>query len=209
MQVAVYLKEKMETKTVITSDIIKSGLTYEQYRSLIDKLVSQNKTTGPVQSESLLEYTKLNIHRMNRLDKHTALMADVVKKVKQTPVNQIWVVISEGWCGDASQIVPVIHHLSVLSDKIDMKILLRDENPDVMDAYLTNGTRSIPKLISFDALTLDELFVWGPRPQKLQTLIAEIKAQESFDKKMLAEQIHKWYSKDRTTEIQLEVSALV
>ena len=59
-------------------------------------------------------------------------------------------VISEGWCGDAAQILPVINKMALVSNKIEFRIVLRDENPALMDAFLTNGGKAIPKVIMID-----------------------------------------------------------
>ena len=60
---------------------------------------------------------------MNRLDKTIQLSDEVIKKLKNFDTNYIWLVLSEGWCGDAAQIVPVIHKMAEVSDKIELKLL--------------------------------------------------------------------------------------
>ena len=74
-----------------------------------------------------------------------------------------WFVLTEGWCKDAAQIVPVLHALAKLNSNIELKVLLRDDNLDLMDQYLTNGKRrSIPRLIAVDPDVMEELSSWGP-----------------------------------------------
>src|SRR5690606_26509598 len=123
------------------------------YRELIDKLRSQNKTTGEDHSEDMLNYTDLNISRMNKWDKRFELSADVLALLKNTNRKEAWVVLTEAWCGDAAHAIPVMAKMAAASPNIDLHLVLRDENLDLMDQYLTNGGRSIPKLIRVDAET--------------------------------------------------------
>lgn len=124
----------------------------------------EGKTTGPNQSASLTEYTKLNVVRMKRVDKTIQILTDLQKTIEAIEYEQAWVVITEGWCGDAAQSVSVFYALSKFNDKINLLLVLWDENPELMDRYLANGTRSITKLIVTKTENLEEIFSWGPRP---------------------------------------------
>src|SRR4051794_9652178 len=127
---------------------LEKAMNYDEYRNLIDKLLLEGKTTGPVQSASLTDYTKLNVVRMRRVDKTIEILPDLQKVVGSINEEQTWVAITEAWCGDAAQSIPVLYPLSKLNNKINLKLVLRDENLELMDKYLTNGkSRSIPKLI--------------------------------------------------------------
>jgi len=199
----------METlQGVITEDIIKNGMGYEAYRALIDQLLSENKTTGENHSESMLNYAKLNIQRMNKWDKifkPNDQLVDLVKSIDK-PVH--WVVLTEGWCGDAAQNLPVIAKMASMNPKITLTLLLRDENLEVMDAYLTNGGRSIPKLIMLDE-NLNELGQWGPRPQPVQDIMTKMKAEGNFSYEGFNLLGHTWYAKDRTKTLQQELLGLL
>ena len=120
---------------------------YDSYQHLMDTLVEQNKTTGNQQSESLINYTLLNQKRMTRLNKKVKLSEEQIKRIAafDLPIN--WTVLTESWCGDAAQILPYINKIAKLNENITLTILLRDENLELMDQHLTNGSRSIPKLI--------------------------------------------------------------
>lgn len=126
----------------------------------------EGKSTGSVQSDDLLHYSKLNETRMNRLEKTIVVSAEIEERLKLLKKQYIWLVISEGWCGDAAQLLPVMHKMEVLTDHIDFKIVFRDENEALMNKFLTNGGKSIPKLIVLDKETLDVLADWGPRPKR-------------------------------------------
>ena len=189
-------------------------MTYTAYRQLTDELLAQNKTTGLNQSEALLHYTKLNVTRMNRLDKTTILTADTLEKLADITEPQIWLVLTEAWCGDAAQVVPVMNKLAEANPNIILRFILRDENPAVMDAFLTNGTRSIPKLIAINPDTLEVFATWGPRPQVLQDILMpqlqeikqiqdpELRKQRMDEWKTLAQS---WYNKDKTQNTQADL----
>lgn len=194
---------------VLTPERLAGAYSYTTYRALIDELQAAGKTTGPNQSEMLTNYTRLNVQRMERLDKKTELLPELQAALDKLQQNYAWVVLTEGWCGDAAQIVPVLEKLAQASrGHLTSYYLLRDEHPDLMDRYLTNGGRSIPKLIILHADTLTEVAQWGPRPSPAQDLFLEMKAQGiGFEE--FAEKLHGWYAKDRTQHTQQELLALV
>jgi thiol-disulfide isomerase/thioredoxin len=179
-------------------------MTYLDYRNLIDNLILQNKTTGNDQSEEMINYAKLNIQRMNRLDKTTILNDNWAPFFESLKSNLKWVVLTEGWCGDAAQIVPVINKIAEASNgKIELELLLRDENLEMMDKYLTNGGRAIPKLICYDENNI-ELWNWGPRPKETQELVNQLK-EDKVELNELKTQLHLWYTHNKTMNIQLEI----
>ena len=197
----------------IPSKIIANAFDYAAYRQLIDDLFAQEKTTGTDHSQSMLDYTKQNLARMNRLDKRARLTPPTIEKLQSIDKAQIWLVITEGWCGDAAQIVPVLHKMAAENALIDLKFILRDKNLDVIDAYLTNGGRSIPKVLILDADTLEVLHDWGPRPAEMQAMMMDAKAKKlaTEDKNLQKQinqesnqQLHLWYAKDKTRTTQTE-----
>jgi len=196
------------TKSPITQQHLVRAMTYTQYRELIDQLLAENKTTGDNHSESLVEYTRMNMHRMRRMEKSTRLDDELVQLLLHVETKMIWVVLTEAWCGDAAQNIPAIMKIADASPLIEVKLLLRDEHLDIMDQYLTNGGRSIPKLIALKADTLEELGTWGPRPEPAQELVLKAKKEEVPFKEM-AEQLHGWYGKDRSRTLQQEFKQLI
>lgn len=199
--------QTLQTKT-ITAEHIANAISYPAYRQLIADLLEQNKTTGPNQTEALLGYTKMNVQRMKRWDKTFQVNDNLAQKIKNVSHEMIWLILTEGWCGDAAQNIPGIVKIAEHSPRIKVRFLLRDENPDVMDQYLTNGTRSIPKLIALDAVTLDELFIWGPRPVPAHRMVMEAKANNTPHQEYV-EQVHKWYAQDKGQSLQQEFSVLI
>ncbi|MDX5482168.1 MAG: thioredoxin family protein [Hymenobacteraceae bacterium] len=183
-------------------------MSYTQYRELIDMLLAENKTTGDNYSEGLVEYTRMNMHRMRRMEKSTQLDDELIQLMLSVQTKMIWVVLTEAWCGDAAQNLPAIVKIADASPLVEVKLLLRDEYPELMDQFLTNGTRSIPKLIALDAETLQVLGTWGPRPEPAQQLVMDAKKNEVPFKEM-AEQLHGWYGKDRSKTLQQEFKRLI
>jgi hypothetical protein len=103
-------------------------------------------------------------------------------------------VLAEDWCGDASNTIPILAKLSDLAPGIELRILRRDEHPDVMDQYLTNGARSIPVVIALDR-DFRELGHWGPRPRLLQEWVLE-ERKKGTPKDQLYPEVRRWYARD-------------
>lgn len=202
------MTEQKMTNHPITHEKLTNTITYTQYRELIDKLLAENKTTGTNHSPEMVEYTRLNLHRMSRMEKTVKLDDELVQVLLSVQTKMIWVVLTEAWCGDAAQSLPALVKIADASPLIDLQLLLRDENEEVMDAYLTNGGRSIPKLIALEAETLKQIGTWGPRPEPAQQLFMEMKRQE-LPFKELAEKLHTWYAKDRSQTLQNEFKHLL
>ena len=187
---------------------ISKGISYENYQNLLDGLIAEGKTTGENQTEDFLNYAKLNLARMHRLNKTAALIPEVKEALLKVKSDFVFLILTEGWCGDAAQNIPVIHLVEKECEKIELKLLQRDENLELMDRYLTDGGRSIPKLICLDKRSLKEVFVWGPRPAAVQELMLELKSKNAT----LAEKgevIHKWYNTDKTLSLQKELLVLI
>ncbi|KAA9332973.1 thioredoxin family protein [Hymenobacter busanensis] len=204
------MSETTASASVITSERLAGAYTYAAYRQLIDELLAQGRTTGPNQSEDLTRYAQLNLQRMQRLDKTVTVLPELQAAVAQLRQRYVWLVLTEGWCGDAAQIVPVLHAVASASNgHLTDRYLLRDDNLDLMDRYLTGGvSRSIPKLVVLHADTLTEAATWGPRPAQAQELLLRLKAAGATHEEY-AEQVHGWYAKDKTRSTQLELLELV
>lgn len=132
---------------------LENSLSYNEYRSLVNELLKEGKSTGVTQNEDLFHYSELNETRMNRLDKTLSVSETIQERLSNLENEFIFLTLTEGWCGDAAQIVPVLNKISETSDKIDLRLVLRDENEDLMNLFLTNGSKSIPKVILIDKNT--------------------------------------------------------
>ena len=193
---------------IITKSYIKNSFTYEEYRQMGKDLIQKGLTTGSIQNEDMLQYSRLNDKRMDRLDKSSELSEETQSFLRSIRSPQYWVVITELWCGDAAQALPLIHKMASHNTRIHLRLLLRDENPEIMDAYLTNGSRSIPKLILLNE-SLEEKGVWGPRPAPAQVIMQEWKDAGGGDKSAMLENVQRWYLEDKGKTTEQEIMELL
>lgn len=191
-------------KTIIQNSLANSH-TYSEYRTLVSALLKEEKSTGNEQSEDLTHYSQLNETRMNRLDKTIKVTEENNQKLQNLDKEYLWLVISEGWCGDAAQIVPVIHKMAELSNKIELKIVLRDENEALMNLFLTNGSKSIPKLIIVDKATSEVVGDFGPRPTGAKQLILDYKKEHGVIDETAKTELQLWYLHDKGVSTQNEI----
>jgi hypothetical protein len=184
------------------------GMSYEAYRTLIAALHAQDKTTGDNHAPEMLEYSRLNEHRMDRVEKRFSLSGELKQTLDALEAPVHWLVLSEAWCGDAAQNVPALHQISAASDgKVKLRILLRDEHPELMEQWLTNGGKSIPKLIQLNA-HFDVCGSWGPRPAEAQRMVNDART-AGEDYRIYAERVHKWYAQNNSSDLQAEFSELL
>jgi len=193
---------------IITTELINKALDYQSYKDLIERLLKEGRSTGPNQSQELLQYSELNVHRMNRVEKTTVLIEDLSAKIDLIEQPQIWLILAEGWCGDAAQTIPIFHLIEKQFPKIKIKLLLRDENVELMDHFLTDGSRSIPKVLMLDASSLNLLAQWGPRPSEAIALINNLKAAK-VDMMEIKEKLHAWYAKNKGVAVQSEIIDII
>lgn len=189
---------------------LEKAISYSEYIKMTRNLLAEGKTTGPNQSEIMIHYTGLNEKRMARLDKTVKLTDESKEVYSNIKGAYYWLVISEPWCGDASQIVPLFSALAEASPAIDMKIVLRDENPELMDNFEQNGSRAIPVVIMIEKETLNVLGSWGARPAEAQAIVNDYKKMDPkppYDE--LATNLQKWYNKDKTKTTQKELVEFV
>ena len=191
----------------LNPDWIRDPQSYSQYRSQVSRLLEQGKTTGKDTSETLVAYTRLNETRMNRLDHQIRLDSDMKAALHQIRIPQLWFVLAEAWCGDCAQNLPVLARIAAESgSRVDLQILDRDACPELMDAFLTRGARSIPKLIVAQRDSLEVLGTWGPRPQPVQAYMNDWKQHpESMSHEDLEKRMHLWYARDLGRTLQAEL----
>ncbi|MEY3441790.1 MAG: hypothetical protein RLZZ519_71 [Bacteroidota bacterium] len=183
---------------------------YADYVRLCEELLAENKTTGAIQTPDYIEYTRMSVQRMHRIFKTTEILPELKAALDALKGDYHWMVISEAWCGDVGQNLPVIAKAVENHPQIKLEMILRDDNLDFMDQYLTNGGRSIPKLIITDLATNEVVATWGPRPQAAQQMIIDYKAlpeRKPYSEFIIDMQL--WYTKDHTRSLQAELLALV
>jgi len=200
------------SNTVSTVDptVFRNGMTYASYRHLIKELLAEGKTTGPNQSEALFDYTKLNDHRMDRVEKTFVLRDELRDRLRHLEQPVDWLVFTEAWCGDAAASIPMLDGLAEASPVIRMRLILRDENADLFSGFLSNGASSIPKLVALEPETGRVLYTWGPRPAPAQDMVMAYKADtQDVPYSTFVQQVQLWYAKDRGKTLQDEFTALL
>ncbi len=193
---------------MVTKKDIDRSISFNEYYALIERLANEGGTTGDDQSKTYVEHTKLNYSRIKRILKTTEPLAEVTNTTDCFDDKITWLVIAESWCGDAAQNVPVMQKMAEVNPNINLRVILRDENPDLMNRYLTNGGKSIPILICLDE-NLNELGTWGPRPVVLQDWLKKEKTNPTMEMSELKEQFQVWYTKDKGQTLQQEMLLLM
>lgn len=188
---------------------LNNSFSYLEYRELVTRLISEGKSTGHSQTEDLLKYSQLNETRMNRLEKTIEVPNEISEKLNALPKNYIWLTLTEGWCGDAAQIIPILHKMDEASSKIDLRLVLRDDNDDLMQLFLTNGSKSVPKVIILDKDTKEVVTTWGPRPEPARKLIADYKAKNGVVDEPIKIELQKWYLHDKGLTTMNELVTLI
>ncbi len=184
------------------------GMTYAEYKKYFAEDINSTKPDNlKDEQKELFQYKKLNLVRSDRIEKNYMVSEGLSSEIRNIKEKQLWMVITEDWCGDSAQNLPYLAKMAALNPNIDFRIILRDSNTEIMDLYLTNGTRSIPKLVAFD-MEGDELFTWGPRPKAAHDLIHQWKS-EGIVKPELYEKLHLWYGRNRGKDIEAEMSEIL
>ncbi len=189
-------------------DIIRKAadgaISYQQYRAFVEAHVANGTNSGVEVTPSLTEYTKLNHQRMKRLDKTMKLLPETDAFLANINKNVYFLTITESWCGDAAQTMPMINKIAQAAG-IDLKIVLRDENLDLMDQFLTNGSRSIAKLILVDKKTHLPIAHWGPRPTTATQIVAQEKATKGELTPEFKQELQNWYNADKGKDTEKDL----
>lgn len=187
-------------------DYFQKGYTYENYIERIeDELEEQIELDDP---KGFVQYYALGLQRMRRVHKTFKYNPGLERRVKAITTDLKFLVISEGWCGDASQIVPVIEHLAK-GLKTDLRFVFRDENMELMEDYKTNGALSIPILIGVTPEG-EEAFRFGPRPAKGMEFLAKFKKDpDKYSKDDFHEDLQRFYNENHGQDIVIEILDLI
>jgi len=189
--------------------ILNKAISFPEYYEEVEQMVKSGKTSGSLQSESLIAYTQLNFQRMKRLSKTSLVNSELIALIEKTGVKMNWLVITEAWCGDAAQNIPYLAKLAKETENVNLSLVYRDEHPELMDHYLTNGSKSIPKLIILDE-ELKAIAAWGPRPIEVQKMVMDYRNQldpkPNYDE--FSKTIHKWYTSNKNQMLEQELFAI-
>jgi len=144
--------------------------------------------------ETMLATVTKNVELWTAMWRHARVDEDYVRRVSSLPGRWHLLVLSEDWCGDAVNTVPIVARLVEPCPNVDMRVLARDVNPDLMDAHLTGGSRSIPVIIVLDE-AYEERAWWGPRPTALQRWVSG--QGQLLEKTARYREARTWYARDR------------
>lgn len=183
-----------------------NGISYQQYLENTNMMVNDHTTSGLEQSEERIELTKLNMHRMKRINEssHQIVPIELSSEIGVA-------ILTEAWCGDSAQNVPWLEHfINACQPKIESHYFYRDEHPEFMNQFLTNGSRSIPKCIFFEKATGVVLGTWGPRPTEIKNWLGEFRAAHpEISKHEWEIELHKYYTKNKGAAIISDLQEVI
>ncbi|GAA4294515.1 thioredoxin family protein [Aestuariibaculum suncheonense] len=195
-------------KSIIKTSLDRS-MSYEAYRDLVKRLAEEHSTTGLEQTEGHKDFTKLNDRRMKRWDKTIKIPEISQKRISKLSQDITWLVIAESWCGDAAHVLPVLKKIADVNSHITYRVVLRDENPELMDAFLTKGARSIPMVIIIDDSTGEVLSTYGPRPTEATTYVQRFIAKNGKLTPEFKEDLQHWYNSDKGQNIVNDITEIL
>jgi len=203
----------INNKDLKMNDIIKESLiksqSYQDYRNMVKQLVENNSTTGEDKSEAMINYTMLNDRRMKRWDKTVKIPQEIQDRIAEFNEKITWLVLTESWCGDAAHLMPVMNKIAELNNNIDFRVVLRDENDMLMNQFLTNGSKSIPKLIMIDNASGEVINSYGPRPDKATKMVNDYKKEHGVLTPEFKEDLQRWYNKDKGQSTLKDLTAML
>ncbi|MGB5666824.1 MAG: thioredoxin family protein [Maribacter sp.] len=194
---SIVLDNISKTTRQLVQQGISNTMSYLEYRDLVNTLSAEGKSTGLEQTDTLTDYTNLNNRRMRRLDKTLKINDSIIGKIKSIDKKVTWLVLTESWCGDAAQTLPVINKVAELNSNISLKIILRDSNVDLMKRFLTNNAMSIPKLIMVNESMGEVIGEWGPRPSIATQMVVDYKNDYGTLTPEFKEDLQIWYNNDK------------
>jgi hypothetical protein len=156
--------------------------------------------------ETMLGTVTKNVELWTAMWRHARVDDEYVRRASSLPGSWHLLVLSEDWCGDAVNTVPIVAKLAERCPNVDLRVLARDANPDIMDAHLTGASRSIPVVIVLDEAYAERGW-WGPRPTVLQRWVSG--QGQLLEKSARYREARTWYARDRGRTTLEEVVAIM
>ena len=156
--------------------------------------------------DAFLEGVETNRDLWHAIARRASVPDELIVRVEATGQRWHLLVLAEDWCGDTVNVLPFIARLADGAANLDLRVVGRDANPDLMDAHLTGRSRSIPVVILLDA-TFTERGWWGSRPRELQEWV--LGPGSSMSKADRYRDIRRWYVHDRGTTALNEIVAVI
>lgn len=195
--------------SIITAEVLKDTISFEEFKQLTQHIISSEERPEKYRDEKMLRYTIANLERINKCVANINIESKLYNALSTLNQKWVWLVLAEPWCGDVAQEIGALYTIAGCSENIDFRILQSDANPHIVDAFATNGSRSIPKLICLNADTLEVIGTWGPRPAELQQMVMDFKANPTGTFGDFVRKLHAWYEADNSRSMQLEFIDLV
>lgn len=207
-----FVGKEIGMSIIITHKTIEETLSYPAYVELASHLIANRQTTGIDHSDDLVDNAIKNMSTIQSLIKSTIIPAHIIKRLESQELPLIWLAITESWCIDSANSLPVVYKMSAVNPNIEVKVVLRDSS-SIIDNFTTRGSRSIPKVICLDAESLVVLGAWGPRPAELDAkIMLEIKRlnysldnDKTKKRKKIRSLIKNWYHENQTEHLQQEI----
>lgn len=184
-----------------------NGMPYEDYLEYMKSLIEKSPELKDRKAIERHRYLTNNYRISLKIEENYTVSDNLKKLIEAITEPQLWMVLTEPWCGDSAQCLPYIAKFARCTSYIDLRILLRDKNLDIMDQYLTEGKRGIPKLVAFDQEG-NELFQWGPRPQGAANLFKKDR-KAGLSKDAIMEKLHLWYAQFNSEVMEKEFEQLL
>lgn len=187
--------------------VTETSLTPSAYQEVVEQRAAIDPTGLEGMEAERAEFAKLNLHRIGRIRRTWHPSEELASLHARIDVPQFWMALTEPWCGDSAHSLPCLEILADSSPNITIRYVLRDDNPGIMDKYLTGGKRSIPLLVAFDTGG-DQLFRWGPRPAEAQDVFDEATA-DGLERPAKLEKLHLFYGRSRGRALDGEMVAVL
>jgi hypothetical protein len=155
---------------------------------------------------AFLDGVQANRDMWHAMARRALLDASAVERIATVEGHWRMLVLVDDWCGDGVNTVPIIAKLADAAPNLDLRILGREEIPEIMDRHLTRGSRSIPVVVLLDEEGRERGW-WGPRPRPLQEWFE--KEGRALDKAERYPELRRWYARDRGETTSAEVAELV
>ena len=184
-----------------------NGLTYEAFQAAWAEHIEQSFSGLDSAARRYVYYARYNHERSDRVKQAYEVSATLREGVERINAPQLWMVLTEDWCSDSAYALPLIVAAAAFNGLIDLRILRRDDNLDIMDQYLTGTARSIPKLVAFSEQG-EECFQWGPRPREAQHLRQRLK-NEGLSGDEISKKMIEWYDDGGWRQVDDELTEVL
>lgn len=156
--------------------------------------------------DAFLAAAETNRDLWHAVARRASVPENLAERARQASGKWHLLVLAADWCGDAINVLPFIASLADATPNLDLRVLERDENLDLMDQHLTGQSLSIPVVILLDE-NFTERAWWGPRPRELQEWIL------GPGRSMTAEDryryVRRWYVQDRGVTALTDIVDLI